>query len=157
MVEMHKIINTLSMSTNQYLPSPVFAEHGFLTPESPRRPFQVEMIGGGGNSSGGGFPILPLLLAAGLVTGLIFVRSKKKGISKKQYLQNKVHQAKEFLNSLSENPKASEQVKNAVEEFKASNPDKAANVSFTQSCLKDGFVAIKNMEGQLLAEIPISK
>jgi hypothetical protein len=88
---------------------------------------------------------------------LVFVRSKKKGISKKQYLQNKVHQAKDLLNSLSENPNASARVKNAVEEFKASNPDKAAKTSFTQSCLKDGFVAIKNMKGQLLAEIPISK
>ena len=85
------------MTAYSFTPQPVFAKHGYLKVGPPRRPFQIEMTGGDKNSSGSGFPILPLILGVGVITGLAFIRSKKKGINKKQYVQNKVSQAKSYF------------------------------------------------------------
>ncbi len=145
------------MTAYSFTPQPVFAKHGYLKVDPPRRPFQIEMTGGDKNSSGSGFPILPLILGVGVITGLAFIRSKKKGINKKQYVQNKVSQAKKLFYSATKNTGANEQIKKAVDKFKASNPDKASTASYTQTCITGDFIAIKNMEGQLLTEIPLQK
>jgi hypothetical protein len=156
-----------TMNSNSLLNTAVFGTHGFTPTQSPQRfPLKIEMVGGGSSSSGGssgsspesgGIPILPLLLIFGAIAGLVVVRSRNKGITKTQYIQSKVEQARNAYGSISGGASAKESITRAVEEFKASQPDLAASVSFTQSCVVGDFIAIKNMDGKLLAEVPYVK
>ena len=123
---------------NQTSFTPLIASHGF-SPSRALEPFQVEVVGGGED----GFPILPVLLIAGSVAALVFA------------LANQMFsQTKKRSNISSDN---SEVIKDAVDTFKLSNPDKADSISYTNSCVMGGFIAIKTFDGQLLAEIPLSK
>ncbi len=141
---------------------PLFGTHGFTPTKSPQRfPLKIEMVGGGSGSGGGsagpdsgGFPFLPLIVIAGALAGVIYVRSRKKGVSKTQYIQSKVEQFKDVYSSVSGGASAKNSVVMAVEEFKAAHPELSSEVSYTQSCILGDFVAIKSMDGRLLAEVP---
>jgi hypothetical protein len=125
-------------NNNQTSFTPLIASHGFSPSRAPK-PFQVEVVGGGE----GGFPILPVILITGSVAALIFA------------LANQMLSKTKKKSNIS--PDNSEVIKEAVNTFKLSNPDKADSISYTNSCVMGGFIAIKTFDGQLLAEIPLSK
>lgn len=168
---------------SQFLPSRTFVLGGASSYSlSPSRCVDGRLVSNPGDCSplggGGGFPFFPLLLILGAAS-VVYLRAKKKGVSKKsyvlgklsqaakvfgrvqdkEYVQKKAGQAREIFDqardALSANEGNSDLVKQAVDKYKADNPEQASSVSYTNSTISGKFILIKDLDGRLLSEIPL--
>ena len=73
--------------------------------------------------------------------------------------KKKAGQAREIFDqardALSANEGNSDLVKQAVDKYKADNPEQASSVSYTNSTISGKFILIKDLDGRLLSEIPL--
>lgn len=145
---------------SRFIVEPIFMKHGFTPYQSQQRfPLKIEVLGGdssqqnSGNNSQGGFPLAPSLAVAILIAAIYF-RAKKKKISKSQYIREKIELARNACSRDKSTANSSQLIKQTVDRYKRDNPQHEGSASYINSCIKSGFIVIKSLDGDILAEIP---
>jgi len=115
---------------------------------------------GVGNQSGGGFPVMPILIILIGLAAFVFYRAGAKSIPPKEYALGKFKILKEKFsegtNIAGTRENSSEIIEKAVNKFKEENEALGGSASYIYSSIVGRFVAIRDMDGKLLAEMPVA-
>lgn len=123
---------------------PLFAEHGFLTPEPVRTPSLLSPGSSGSSDEGTIWGTVFWLIVVFL---FCVYRSNKKGVKLPEYVSQKYIRLNNLVNS-------AEIIKTAVDDYNASAADGSSRASHTKSEVFGGFVAVRDDQGNLLSEVP---
>lgn len=103
---------------------------------------------------------MPILIVFMGLVAFVFYRARIKSIPPKEYALDKFRTIKEKLSEgkdiASTHIKSSEIVEKAVNKFKEENEALGGSASYTNSLIVGGFVAVKDMDGKLLAEMAVA-
>jgi preprotein translocase subunit YajC len=110
------------------------------------------------SNSGGDILLVVLLLI--MTMAFLTYRAQKKGMLIGTYIKSKLNAAKQIpsgsMGDIQARNDHGSVVQNMVDKFKSENPEIANKVSYTNSTIIGGFIAIKDMSGNLLAEFPLN-
>lgn len=118
---------------------------------------------GMGSQSGGGDLLLPIVLAIAGIAGFIAYRAKKNEVSIMEYIQSKAEAMRAdppnnvATTATSKGSVATSLIQQAVDQYKRSNSSDTNTASYTNSTIVGDYIAIRDMKGNLLAELPKSQ